>query len=106
MAKRVVRIPVSDLLIVGGDYGEITLRGGSEAARESIRAVAASVGCGSFQPRCDAEFCYDDTASPFIENRHAGREGPRLVDGTPNGASASEGGASPAAVEGDAERGP
>jgi hypothetical protein len=60
---------------VGGDYGEIALKGTTEAARRALDTISGRVrGCGCI-PRIRLVVDIDDTPSPVVEDRHAGREG-------------------------------
>lgn len=64
-----------ELVVVGGDYGEILLAGTSPAARQSIEQVIGATRCRPDGTKCQLVVTYDDSASTFFEDRNAGREG-------------------------------
>lgn len=75
MARTVVEFGPGELLVVGGDYGEMVLSSPFKNVCDTLDAVVTSTRLSGGRPRISVVVEYDDAAAPFIEDRHAGREG-------------------------------
>lgn len=75
MGTTVVELDHSELECVGGDYGEIHLRGTSAEARDAIEQIVGGTRRGSHSARYCIVVTLDDREAPVIQGRNAGREG-------------------------------
>lgn len=74
----------NDVVVVGGDYGQVVIEGLTPQARTALdQVVGASRRSGDRVGILTLVTKHDDTPDIF-ENRHAGCEGTRQVEG-PNG---------------------
>lgn len=84
-----------ELVCAGGDYGSLVLAGTTPEAVRTLDTILAGVRYSGRQPRFVFVVDYEDSPTPFIEDRHAGREG------TPErGVGADAGGTEPGGEEG------
>jgi len=64
-----------ELVVVGGDYGQIVLEGATPAARKQLDSLVEATRFGSGGPVCSLICECDDRSPAVVENRHAGLEG-------------------------------
>jgi hypothetical protein len=92
-----------ELLVVGGDYGQITLEGATEEARRAVESLVACTRRGDSVAVSNARFAVDYRQTLVVENRHAGREGtPERGVGGADAAGSEPAGAEGVASPGDA----
>lgn len=69
-----------ELRCVGGDYGQITLEGTTEAARVVVGAIVDAIRRGGCSARISAGVAIDDREEVVGEDWHAGLERQTQVD--------------------------
>lgn len=74
MGRTVIDFVPGELVCGGGDYGSIHIVATTEASRRTLDEVVAATRFSGCQPGIVLSFEYDDAATPFFEDRHAGRE--------------------------------
>ena len=75
MGTTVIELHHLELECVGGDYGEVHLRGTTTEARDAIEQVVSRTRRGTDLPRYSLVVTLDDCEAAVIEGRDAGREG-------------------------------
>lgn len=104
MDRTVVDFLPGELVCSGGDYGTISLTGVTAEARTTLDKIVTGTRLSGRQPRIVLSFEYDDAASPYIEDRHAGYAG-TPERGVGSGASEHDTGGEEGVAEDTAQQG-